>query len=156
MGDHRQLFDATLRMRRILPVPPERVFEAWTEPAQLMQWFCPGGYALLAVEVDLRVGGTYRFDMRTPEGHVGHIHGRYIEVRPVQRLVYTWAWEAVTPAGEPVRSEETTVTVEFLDVGGSTEVVLTHERFADLKSKEQHQSGWAGTLDRLDTLVRVG
>lgn len=108
------------------------------------------------MDIDLRVGGTYRFEMRTPEGHIGQIHGAFREVCPRERLVYSWAWEAVTPAGEQVRSDETTVTVEFLDVGGATEILLTHECFPDLKSKEQHHNGWAETLDRLDALLRVG
>lgn len=155
MRDQSPIPDSTLRMRRVFSAPPRTVFEAWTEPGQLLRWFCPDGYVLLDVEVDLRVDGTYRFEMRTPEGQLGHIYGTFREVSPTRRLVYTWAWKGVTPEGEQVRSEETLVTVEFRDVGGSTEVLLTHERFPDLESKKRHEGGWAGTLVRLETLLRA-
>lgn len=56
-------------------------------------------------------------------------------------LVYTWRWEAQPELGE------TLVTVEFLDRGGSTEVLLTHEFFPGAKALERHAKGWSGSLD---------
>lgn len=64
------------------------------------------------------------------------------EVEPNRRLVYTWAWES-TP------ERESLVTVEFRPAAGGTEIVLTHERFADRDARDRHQRGWDGCLERL-------
>jgi uncharacterized protein YndB with AHSA1/START domain len=68
-------------------------------------------------------------------------------VRPPERLVYTWRWEA-----EPADSE-TRVTVEFRDRGRATEVVLTHEMFPARVVRDQHQAGWTGCLERFVTFL---
>lgn len=100
-------------------------------------------------EVDLRVGGRYRLGMRAPDGAAVYVcTGVYREVTPPSRLVYTWAWEGQD-------GPETLVTVEFLDRGGATEVVLTHEGFADAGSRDQHATGWNGCLGSLARTLGV-
>jgi uncharacterized protein YndB with AHSA1/START domain len=69
-------------------------------------------------------------------------------VSPPERLVYTWSWR-----GNPLEGTESLVTVVFRDLGGSTEVVLTHERLPDECAVELHRDGWKGCLDRLEALV---
>jgi len=71
----------------------------------------------------------------------------YRGVRPSERLVYTWRWEAQPEHGE------TLITVEFHEVGDSTEGVLTHERFLTEKARDDHDRGWSGCLDRLAKLL---
>jgi uncharacterized protein YndB with AHSA1/START domain len=61
--------------------------------------------------------------------------------------VYTWRWEAKPELGE------TLVTVEFHEVGRSTEVVLTHELFPTATARDDHNRGWNGCLDRLEKLL---
>jgi uncharacterized protein YndB with AHSA1/START domain len=79
------------------------------------------------------------------QGDKSHaVAGRYIEVRPPERLVFTWKWE-----NEPAHVEETTVTLEFHDRGSATELVLTHDRFENAASRDEHDKGWGGCLDRL-------
>ncbi len=63
------------------------------------------------------------------------------EIVPNRKLVYTWAWES-TP------ERESLVTVEFKPSGDGTELVLTHQRFADSQARDRHQHGWNGCLDR--------
>lgn len=135
---------ATLHLRRTFAAPRERVFRAWTSPEELKKWWGPHGYTTPTAEVDLRVGGKYRLGMKKlPEGEVFYLAGTYREVRPPEKLVYSWRWEAEPEQGE------TLVTVEFLDRGGSTEVALTHERFPSEKMRDDHNRGWIGCLDRL-------
>ncbi len=101
----------TLRLRRAFPAPPERVFRAWTTPAEMKQWTAPGAMTPVA-EVDLRPGGRYRIHMRAPDGAEHHLVGGYRVVDPPKKLVYTWRWENSPEA------PETLVTVEFIDRGG--------------------------------------
>jgi uncharacterized protein YndB with AHSA1/START domain len=141
----------TLRLTRRFAAPREKVFQAWTTPEALKQWWGPPGHATPSAEVELRPGGRYRFGMRRlPDGPLFYLSGTYREVRPPERLVYTWRWEAEPEYGE------TLVTVEFRDRGGSTEVVLTHELFPTPPMRDQHQRGWVGCLDRLADALGAG
>lgn len=144
--------ETTLHLRRTFPAPREKVFKAWTDPEELKKWWGPEGYATPSATVDLRVGGKYRLGMmKLPDGEIFYLSGVYREVRPPERLVYTWRWEGNTCAEDGVG--ETLVTVEFLDRGNATEVVLTHELFPTEKARNDHNRGWNGCLDRLARLV---
>ena len=138
----------SLRISRLIQADPETVFRAWTEPSEMKEWYCPEGGTVDEAEVDLAVGGRYRVAMRMPSGlHVAH--GVYREIEPPRRLVFTWQWEA----GEGPKEGETLVTVEIHDRDGSTELVLTHERFADAEARDGHEQGWASALNRLEAHV---
>ena len=138
----------TLRLTRTFAAPREKVFRAWTRPEEVKMWFCPPGYETPSAEIDLRVGGRYRVGMRKlPDGEVFYLSGAYREVRPPERLVYTWKWETEPELGDTV------VTVEFHDRGGSTEIVLTHELFPTEKARQEHERGWSGGLDNLAKIL---
>ena len=93
--------------------------------------------------LELRVGGKYQVEMHHPNGNVHRLGGSYREIRPPEKLVFTWCREQETG------DSETLVTVEFHDLGGSTEIVLIHERFSNLEEREKHSHGWTGRLDQL-------
>jgi len=136
--------DTTLRITRTFAAPRERVFQAWTDPAALKEWWGPPGYATPVAEVDLRVGGRYRIGMtEQPDGQVIYLTGVFREVRPPEKLVYTWHWES------DATQSETLVTVEFRDQGASTEVALLHEMFPTAQERDAHERGWTGALDKL-------
>jgi uncharacterized protein YndB with AHSA1/START domain len=139
----RQQRTATLSLRRTFQAPRERVFRAWTTPEEMMRWKAPGDRTAPLVEVDLRVGGTYRIHMRSPDGGEMRLVGVYREVDPPRKLVYTWNWETSPELGE------TLVTVEFVERGRATEVVLTHELFPTEAARALHEQGWRGSLDKL-------
>jgi uncharacterized protein YndB with AHSA1/START domain len=123
-----------------------RVFQAWTEPDHMRQWSAPEGATVEAAEVDLKVGGQYHIRMKTDDGEYNAV-GIYREIEPPRRLVYTWNWEE-----EEHDVGETLVTVEFNDLGGSTEIILTHERFPNLEAKSSHEEGWTSCLKRFEAL----
>ena len=144
MASQRSSPATTLRLTRTFAAPRKKVFRAWTEPEALKKWWGPEGYATPLAEVDLRVGGRYRLGMRKlPKGNLFYLVGTYREVRPPEKLVYTWVWEGQPDLGE------TLVTVEFRDLGDATEVVLTHELFPNEKVRDDHNTGWSSCLDRL-------
>jgi len=101
--------DTTLHLRRTFTAPREKVFRAWTDPEELKQWWGPEGCSTPIAEIDLRVGGKYRFGMKPLEGDLIFVSGTYREIRPPEKLVYTWVWE-----GSEMDAGETLVTVKFL------------------------------------------
>jgi glutathione S-transferase len=137
----------TLEIRRTLAAPRERVFDAWTRAEELRKWFAPGPLTTAVAESDLRVGGHYRITMRGPDGKEHTVRGVYQIVDPPRRLVYTWKWDDKPSAGE------STVTVEFNDQGGSTEVVLRHDGLPNEKEVADHNHGWLGCLEKLEKAV---
>ena len=159
--------ETSLTIKRTLAAPRDLVFRAWTEPEKLIRWWGAGpDFSTPIAEVDLRVGGKYRLGMKAPDQEEPYIvGGTYREVRPPERLVYTWAWEqhgsgSVTgTAGEgapELAPGETLVTVEFHEVGDKTELVLTHEFFPDRNMRDEHNQGWEGVLTQLARLLEAG
>jgi uncharacterized protein YndB with AHSA1/START domain len=138
---------AALSLRRTFQASRERVFRAWTTPEEIKRWKGPGERTTPVAEVDLRVGGAYRVHMRSPDGSEMRLVGVYREVDPPKKLVYTWGWETNPEMGE------TLVTVEFLERGRATEVVLKHELFPADDVRDQHEQGWHGSLDKLDKIL---
>jgi uncharacterized protein YndB with AHSA1/START domain len=139
---------ASLNVSRTIRARPDELFRAWTDPEELSNWWRQEGegWAFAGASIDLRVGGRYRLGMTGPDGRKHVASGVYREVRPPERLVFTWNWEDPTkPVGE------TLVTVEFRDLGGErTEVVLTHERFADPARMGRHEQGWTELMRLLE------
>jgi uncharacterized protein YndB with AHSA1/START domain len=85
-----------LHMEHVLPAPRPRVFALFTEASELPKWWGPHGFRTPSVEVDLRLGGTYRFAMQPPDGDLFHLAGEFVEVDPPARLVYTFRWRSPT------------------------------------------------------------
>ena len=140
-----------LTLTRTINAPRDRVFEACTDPSHLHRWWSAReGYTATIVEVDLRTGGAYRLGMQAPDqDHPFIVGGVYRKISPPEKLVFTWIWEKAPHDTSDWIPPETLVTVEFIDKGHVTEVVLTHEQFPDDNMRNEHQQGWGGCLDSL-------
>ncbi|HVO41359.1 MAG TPA: SRPBCC domain-containing protein [Aggregatilineales bacterium] len=136
----------SVSIRRTFKASRERVFRAWTDPEVLPKWFRPMGMETTVSYLELRIGGAYRFDYRAPDGERRAVTGKYLEIVRPEKLVFTWVSDATN-------DEETRVTVEFRDLGGSTEVILTHQLLADENMVYRHQQGWASVLDQLENAL---
>jgi len=139
----------SLTLKRRLKAPPAKVFAAWTDPEKIMRWMGPADFKTPQAESDARVGGRYRFVMLAPNGEQHVVRGVYREVVANEKLVFTWAWDAA-PGDEPY---ESLVTVLFKPDDGGTLLTLTHERLFDEESRDGHEKGWNGSLDKLEKLV---
>jgi len=126
-----------LRLGRVLPAPPERVWRAFTDPEALAAWFWPARFATTA-RVDARPGGALRI---SAEAGGMAVSGTFRTVEPPRRLVFTWRWDG--------DDEETLVTVELAEIDGGTALTLTHEGFAEGTVRDDHRTGWSDCLDRL-------
>lgn len=138
-----------LQLKRFFNSSVETVFTAWTDPVQLKQWHAPNRQTVGETQVDLRIGGQYRIEMiNKSDGKISPVRGEYKKIELNKCLVYTWGWEGV-------ERHETLVTVKFIAKNGGTEVILTHKRFADTGSRDEHQFGWDGCLDNLALFIKV-
>jgi uncharacterized protein YndB with AHSA1/START domain len=147
-----------LQLTRVFDAPRELVFQAWTKADSFAQWFgaaaCEGG-ALQSVKLDARVGGKYRLQVRRADGEFYTTVGTYREVKPPERLVFTWAFEKDGSGDDygEVEPPEMLVTVEFKARGKQTELILAHEKFAAVESRDRHEQGWTRCLNELGKFV---
>ncbi|MFL6233819.1 MAG: SRPBCC domain-containing protein [Thermoanaerobaculia bacterium] len=139
--------EPTLTLVRTLQAPAQEVYKAWTDPALLHRWMSsPGGTA--SWEVDARVGGRYRMEMKTPDGQVHVTTGVYHELEPGRRLVQTWVYEGPFP---DFIGQETLLTVELRELSPSlTELTLKHERLPSEAYRNSVTRGWTELLDNLE------
>jgi uncharacterized protein YndB with AHSA1/START domain len=135
----------SLTLKRRLAAPAEKVYAAWTDPAQLVRWFGPSNTVPDSVraELDVRVGGRFRASFKTDDGEHHEVGGTYREVVPNEKLVFSWAWHT-TP------ERESLVTVLIKSEGEGVMLTLTHEQFFDERARDGHKRGWAGTLEKLE------
>jgi uncharacterized protein YndB with AHSA1/START domain len=144
-------------LTRQLRHPPERVFAAWTRAEHVQHWLTPGPGTRLEAQVDCREGGALSFVFHESDGTVHRVGGRYLVVRPPERLVFTWEWQSTEPSPTappgPVPLDaigvETLVTVDFARAAAGTLLTITHQRFKTEVEAERHGAGWTGALDQL-------
>jgi len=136
----------SLTIRRRFKAAPERVYRAWTEPAQVAHWFGPGNITVLEAVFEPRTGGRFMIHARSAEGEDHRVSGTVREAIPNSKVVYTWAWQS-TP------ERQSLVTVEFKPDGDGTLLVLTHEQFFDEGARDRHNGGWNAALDKLEAYL---
>lgn len=136
----------SLEIKRLINAPRERVYRAWTDPAQLKEWWGPEGVRTRKIAADVRVGGEYRWELINQDGEEMTVHGEYRELVPNSKIVFTWQWDD----DEAWKDRTSVVTVEFSDRDGGTEVRLTHVQLPSEPSRDRHTEGWASVLDRLE------
>lgn len=104
---------------RIFDAPRSRVFDAWTKPELLGRWFGPKGWSLVACEVDLTVGGAWRFVVRRANGSEIAMRGIYREIERPERLVYSQTFDLEDFPGESL------VTMSLVEDRGRTTLTQT-------------------------------
>jgi len=137
--------DRELVITRIFDAPPSTVYRAWSEPELFQRWWVPksvSGVSLVSCEMDVRTGGKYRLEFSTGGSDTMAFHGKYIEVVPDERIVWT------NDEGE----EGAITTVTFEDRGGKT-LLSFHEVYPSEEALEEAlQGSAAGLPEQLDQL----
>ena len=139
-----------LEVSKVIRASRDRVWEAWTTPEVMRQWFGPEGKKAIETTLDLRVGGSYRIAMESCQegaepGRISVATGVYREIVPKDRVSFTWNgnWS-------PDEESLLTVTLRDAEVGvGGTEVTIRHERFLTTASMSGHEAGWVRSLGKL-------
>ena len=136
----------SLEIKRFINAPRDRVYAAWTDPAQLKEWFGPENIRTRNFTADARVGGKYRWDLINEEGEDMTISGEYRELVPGKKIVFTWKWDD----DETWKNTSSVVMVELSDRDGGTELRLIHEKLPSEESRDRHNEGWNSVVDRLE------
>ncbi len=147
-----------LNQTRIIRAPRARVYEAWTNPEIMEQWFGSPTMVCSSVSIDLRAGGSYRIEAVRKEASTisaedicegrpfNAVVGSYTKIVPNQLLQFTW-----TAAWAP--EEESLVTVSLKDAPGGTEITILHEKFLSEASRDAHNNGWSHALGNIEKVV---
>ena len=136
-----------LRLTRRFNASPEKVWQAWTDPQALKQWFGPGEITSVPMaEIDLRVGGRFHVLMLTDSGEEHDVSGIYQEVVPLKKLRFSWYWKS-TP------ERVSMVTVVLKPAGKGTEMEFRHEQFFNEEARSGHEHGWTGSFQKLEALL---
>ncbi|MFV8344071.1 SRPBCC family protein [Flavobacterium sp. XS2P39] len=136
--------------------PREVVWSAWTDPTKFMEWWGPKNFTCPFCEIDFKVGGKYRYCMRSPEGQDYWGTGTFTEIVPMKRITYTDSFADekgnVVPStyygmeGFPL---ELQVTVTFEAHDAKTKMTLTHAGIPSGKMTDLTKASWNESLDKL-------
>lgn len=143
--------DREIRLTRLFNAPRHLVFEAMTKPEHVRRWWgnLGEGYSVPVCDIDLRPGGAWRFVNRHPKGEVA-FSGKYMEIVPPSRLVFT---EVMEPYPEP----GSVVTTEYTEENGQTRLTATclypSREIRDMVVGSGMERGAGLSYDRLDDLV---
>jgi uncharacterized protein YndB with AHSA1/START domain len=136
-------------LTRVFDAPRALVYQAWTDPIHLAEWWGPKKFTNPVCELDLKAGGALRIVMRGPQGTEYPMSGVFREIVPLERLVFTWVAEDVK--GKPLAKGLTTVTFE--DSGRKTQLTLQTSGvgLAPIAGQmlEGMKAGWSQSLDKL-------
>jgi uncharacterized protein YndB with AHSA1/START domain len=154
---------------RVFNAPRDLLWRCFTEVERVKQWWGPKGFTVIAATMDLRVGGTYHYGMKAPDGSV--MWGKFVfrEIVPGERLVFvnhfsdeaggvtrhpmapTWPLKMLsTFSVEDAPGGKTQFTVRWQTLDATPEEQAT---FDSDQSRVSMTNGWTGTMDQLDTYL---
>jgi uncharacterized protein YndB with AHSA1/START domain len=139
----------SLHIKRFINAPRASVYAAWTDPAQLKEWWGPETVRTRNFAADVRVGGKYRWDLINQEDEEMSVFGEYRELVPEKKIVFTWKWDD----DDVWENRNSVVTVELFDAAGGTELHLRHEQLPSTESRDRHNEGWNSVLDQLEKFL---
>ena len=141
--------EAACVVRRLIAAPVSAVYRAWTEPELLREWNWGRDYETVTVEQNCRVGGIWKQHIRDKKtGENWFFEGEFKEVIPDKKLVHTFHFRSDRGKDEG----PSLVAIEFVERGGSTEVVITHSQLAQEK-KTGTEAGWVDVLECVEKCV---
>jgi uncharacterized protein YndB with AHSA1/START domain len=156
-------------MSRVFEVPRDLLWKCFTDPERMKHWWRPKGFTVIASKMDLRVGGTYHYGMKAPDGSLMWGLFTYREIMPQERLVFvnsfsdekggvtrhpaapTWPLKMLsTFTFEDVPGGKTRFTVRWQALNATPEEQAT---FDGDQSRISMTNGWSGTMDQLEAYL---
>ena len=134
--------DTAVEVHRRIQARPATVFSFFTDPARWLRW------QGVDATIEPMPGGEFRMNVVGD----GYASGRFIEVDPPKRIVFSWGWEI---AGNPVPPGSSVVEIDLEPDGDATLVRLTHRGLV-LPARDQHREGWGHYLERLEVAATGG
>jgi uncharacterized protein YndB with AHSA1/START domain len=143
---------SSLTLVRRIMARPEIVFDALTDPKAIARWWGPDAGPVLLAETEVRLGGRFRVRFRMLGGSEHEASGQYLEIARPSRLVMSWRWTDGGPADEA--GQESRVEIDLRPIDGGTELTFTHALLKSEASRDGHERGWNGALDKLEPYIR--
>ena len=132
---------------------PKRVFEAWTDPDIVMKWFGRTPNSLHSATIDLRQGGAWRFlESKDDQKSVG-FEGKYLDIEPGERIVFTWSRVIARATGEREATPYSQVEVVFSAKGRGTYVRLVHSAVHSEDARRGFAGGWEIAFTTMSALL---
>lgn len=157
MSTAAQVMTETLVVKHQYDFKPGLVFQAWSSPEALGQWFGPHSHKCIVEEYDFRESGHYQVRMVpiSEDSECGGdstqdsvCAGQFVRIIPDKIIVMTFSWiENGADIGE------TLLTVEFKKIASGTEIILTHEKLPNQEIADMHKGGWQGSLECLELFL---
>jgi len=138
----------SLTFERVFNVSRQAVYDAWTRKEALTQWFAPTSeMSTIMHQMELKVGGEYCVEMLEPDGTSHTTRGEYVVLNPFEQIAFTWKWES------DEMKIDSLVTIDLIEQGESTKMILTHDRLGSQRSVELHNEGWTGCIEQLGAYI---
>lgn len=134
--------DQVLTIERNFNAAPEAVFDAWTDPEILSQWWGPEGVSIPALDLDVKEGGAWTTTMYSDQMGNKIVSGVYKIVERPNRLVLTWGWTNEDGS----RGHETEIEVLFEKSGNGTKMTMHQQVFTDATDRNNHNMGWVSSF----------
>lgn len=140
----------TVKLHRVIKAPAERVYRAFIDPHASAKWLPPNGFICEVHHMDPKVGGTFRMSfINFATGHSHSFGGKYLELKPHEKLRYTDKFD------DPNLPGEIMVTVLLKPVSCGTEIHITQENVPDVIPLEMCYLGWQDSVRQLADLVET-
>jgi uncharacterized protein YndB with AHSA1/START domain len=136
-----------LTITRNIDATPDEIFDAWTDPASMKQWFRPGPINRVDVVTEPKVGGKFRIDMFEGQKSYPH-HGEYLRLERPRLLEFTWI-------SNSTQQQRSVVTIELHPNGKGTDLKLTHTLLPNEKEVTSHREGWTDIVEKLAGALAV-
>ena len=146
--------DEQILITREFAAPKHLVYRAFTDPDLVRQWWTAKRGEMKTCEIDLRVGGRWRYVMETPDGMEVGFHGEYREIEPHERIVSTEIFEGM-PEGVPEEASVNTATFTEEDGRTTLEILVQHsnKQFRDMHVESGMEDGLQDALDLLEEIA---
>ncbi len=147
----------SLGIERIINAPIAKIWDCWTQPELLMQWFCPKPWQVTQAELELKPGGKMNTVMQGPEGERFDNLGCFLEVIPNRKLVFT---DTLTAGFVPSENPFMTAVVELTEQNNNHTMMKWYALHANQENKQKHldmgfEAGWNTATDQLEALART-
>lgn len=131
---------------------PKAVFRAWTDPAIVMKWFGPRPHSLLSANIDLQVGGIWRFVMCNNGGETMGFEGEYLVIDPDHRLVMNWSKFIKVSSGPNDVPAVSQVDITLYGKGVGTDIRIVHSAISDKDTRIGFTDGWEHGIKNLRSM----
>ena len=140
----------TLTLERTFKAPLKLVWEAWTQPEHIAQWWGPKGMETKVIEHNFTIGGQWKYIMTMPDGSEFIAEGIYSEIVPFEKIISSADFKPMT--------EEVEIQALFVEMGNETKLTFNVVHATEEYCKQQEQmgfyNGWGSVFDRLDEFLQ--